>query len=97
MTERRERLLDRRAAETFEIEHAGVAHTVSFGYYDDGRPGEVFVNTRKAGTPVDTAARDIAVLVSLLLQYGCSPKIMGRALTKDHAGAIAGLLERENG
>lgn len=87
----RERLLDRRASENEDIIFAGVTVSVSFGYYDDGRIGEVFLSTRKIGSAVDTAVRDAAVLLSLLLQYGCSPKIIRRSLTADERGDPEGL------
>lgn len=96
----REILPQRRHAENFEVSFSGLAVSVSFGYYDDGRVGEVFLSTRKAGSVIDIAARDTAVLLSLLLQYGCSPKIIQRALTADAtgrpeglAGAVAALIE----
>jgi hypothetical protein len=98
----RQTLSNRRPSETHEVMFANVSVNVGFGYYDDGRVGEVFLSTRKAGTPVDIAARDTAVLMSLLLQYGCSAKIIGRALTADAqgrpeglAGIVASLIETE--
>ena len=87
----RETLPQRRACENMEITYANVQVSVALGFYDDGRVGEVFMSTRKAGTPVDTAARDTAVLLSLLLQYGCSTKIISRALTADAQGRPEGL------
>jgi hypothetical protein len=87
----REILPPRRQSETFEVVFSGVQVTVSFGRYQDGRIGEVFLSTRKAGSPVDIAARDTAVLMSLLLQYGCSARIMARALTADAHGTPEGL------
>jgi len=87
----RELLPSRRQAENFDISFHNVAVSVGFGYYDDGRVGEVFLSTRKAGSMVDISARDTAVLMSLLLQYGCSPKIIMRALTADAQGRPEGL------
>ena len=87
----RELLPGRRASETFEVTFSNVPVSVTFGRYDDGRVGEVFLSTRKAGSAVDIAARDTAVLMSLLLQYGCSAKIIGRALTADAHGRPEGL------
>ncbi|MBP0440667.1 hypothetical protein [Tianweitania sediminis] len=87
----REIIPQRRASENEEIAFAGTQVSVSFGYYDDGRVAEVFLSTRKAGSAVDVAARDTAVLMSLLLQYGCSAKIIGRAITADAQGRPEGL------
>ena len=82
---------NRRQAENFEINFSGMPVSVTFGRYDDGRIGEVFLSTRKVGTTLDVAARDTAVLLSLLLQYGCSAKIIGRAITADEKGKPEGL------
>lgn len=87
----REHLPMRRYAENFEINFANVPVSVGFGYYDDGRIGEVFLSTKKAGSYVDTAARDTAVLMSLLLQYGASARIISNALTADAQGLPEGL------
>ena len=87
----RERLCDRRPSENEDIVFSGVIVSVSFGYYDDARIGEVFLSTRKIGTAVDTAVRDTAVLLSLLLQYGCTPSVIRRTLTTDERGDPEGL------
>lgn len=87
----RNALPQRRASENFDVIFAGITVSVTLGFYDDGRPGEVFLATRKAGTPVDIAARDTAVLMSLLLQHGCAPSTIQKALTKDAHGVHEGL------
>lgn len=40
------------------------------GMYDDGRPGEVFIDVAKAGTALRAWAGSTAKLMSLMLQYG---------------------------
>lgn len=75
MTER-ERLPNRRAADTFEFEHIwpnGRAHPfiATVGLYPDGRPGEVFLATGKSGEQFDIGIKDSAIALSLALQYGC--------------------------
>lgn len=65
--------------------------TVTLGYYDDGRVGEVFLNGPRLGSELEAAARDIAVLASLALQYGVTPTVMRRALTEDAQGRPLGL------
>ena len=84
MTERRA-LPMRRHAETFEIDFGGLnkSHTVTVGYYDDGSPGEVFINGGKSGEQVEAIARDGAVLLSIALQHGASLDTIKRALTRD--------------
>lgn len=87
----REVLPNRRPSENEEIQVFGANVSVQFGFTDDNRIGEVFLSTRKIGTALDVAARDTAVLLSLLLQYGCSPQIIGRAITADAEGRPEGL------
>lgn len=87
----RERLSPRRYAEHETIRFGGVDVDVSFGFTDDGRIGEVFLSTRKVGTPVDTATRDLAVLLSIALQYGVTPTVIERSLTADEGGSPEGL------
>ena len=84
MTER-QALPMRRRCETFEIDFGGLkkSHVVTVGYYDDGRPGEVFINGGKSGEQVEAIARDGAVLVSMALQHGVSLNTIRHALTRD--------------
>lgn len=100
----------RRASETLDMGFRDAASgalkakvTVTLGYYDDGRIGEVFLDGPRLGSELEAAARDIAVLASLALQYGVTPTVMRRALTEDGegrplglAGQLAELLVRES-
>lgn len=90
----RETLSARRYSENEDITFHGVTVSCSFGYTDDGRVGEVFLSTRKIGTGVDTAVRDLAVLLSLALQYGVTPSVIKRSLTADENGLPEGLAGR---
>jgi hypothetical protein len=84
MTERKA-LPMRRRCETFEIDFGGLTkrHTVTVGYYDDDRPGEVFIDGGKSGEQVEAIARDGAVLLSMALQHGASLDTIKHALTRD--------------
>ena len=84
MTER-QALPMRRRSETFEIDYGGLSrvHTVTVGYYPDGRPGEVFINGGKSGEQVEAIARDGAVMLSMCLQHGVSLDTIKHALTRD--------------
>ena len=53
MTKRR-RLPNRRASETFALEHAGMKYTVSFSCFEDGSLGEVFISNHKRGNAKQT-------------------------------------------
>lgn len=88
----RERLPNRRRQTVMEIDHAGHHYTVGVGFYQDGRPGEVFLNSGKAGTAVETNARDGAILLSLLLQLGVSLSTLQHMVTRDQRGAALGPL-----
>ncbi len=69
----RERLPDRRQAETVDLHYGGRRYHLSIGEYDDGRPGEVFLHGAKPGSDTDLLCDDIGVLMSRLLQYGDDP------------------------
>lgn len=81
----RQALPMRRHCETFEIDFGGLSkrHTVTVGYYDDGRPGEVFINGGRSGEVVEAIARDGAVVLSMALQHGVSLETIQHSLTRD--------------
>lgn len=87
----RERLPGRRENENESIVFAGIEIEVSIGFNDVLLPMEVFLSTKKVGSATDVSARDTAVLISLLLQYGCSATVIERSLTADETGAPEGL------
>ena len=83
----RERLPNRRAAETFELEVNGLRYTVTVGRFVDGRIGEIFVQNSKPGSTSDCYMRDAGISASLALQYGCPLETLRRALLRDPRGA----------
>jgi ribonucleoside-diphosphate reductase alpha chain len=82
----RQRLRDRRLAETFDIEVAGLSYTCTVGRFPDGQVGELFLQNHKPGSQSDANARDAAVAASLALQFGCPLEILRRALLRDPMG-----------
>jgi hypothetical protein len=92
--ERMSRLPNRRAHELIGFEHGGIRYTAGVGRFEDGRLAEVFLNTAKRGTAVDTNARDAAVAASLLLQHGCPVETLRHALTSNADGSASGPLAR---
>ena len=95
----RERLPDRRQAETVDLWHGGRRYHLTIGEYPDGRPGEVFVHGATVGSDVDGLCGDVGVLLSRLLQYGDNPASLaagiGRLGNGDPAsiiGAVADVL-----
>ena len=85
----REPLPNWRYCETFEIEFGGLSkpHTVTVGYYPDGRIGEVFINSNSTGTLTEAIARDGAIVLSLALQSGIELTTVQHALTRDSQGS----------
>ena len=66
----RDRLPNRRAAETRELRYRDKVYAVATGYYRDGRSGEVFLSGAKVGSDTDGLLADVGVLLSRLLQHG---------------------------
>ena len=87
----RERLPGRRAHEAFSFVHGGFTYTAGIGRFEDGRLGEIFLNSSvKSGSIVESWARDAAVLASIALQCGADPVVIRGAVTRDHTGEAAG-------
>jgi hypothetical protein len=87
----RERLPNRRAGETFELECARLKYTCTVSRYRDGRIAEIFLTNHKAGSHADTAARDSAIVCSLALQHGADPEAI-RTLCRNEDGSASGPL-----
>ena len=87
----RKKLPQRRKCDTFRMsfqQQRGSYH-VTIGYYgpDQGeRAGELFINSPKVGSPMDSLARACAVLVSIALQHGATAKELADALPMDEKG-----------
>jgi len=64
----RERLPNRRHAETFSVEAMGLKFRATVGRYPDGRIGEIFLTNHKAGSAAGIMASDAAVMASIALQ-----------------------------
>src|SRR5262249_42281884 len=86
------RLPNRRLAETFEVELAGLKYTCTVGRYADGRIGELFLNNHKSNSAADTNARDSAIIFSFACQHGADPEAIRKALCRDSNGKASGLL-----
>jgi hypothetical protein len=88
----RNQLPSRRGHEVISFEHAGHHYVGGIGRFDKGQLAEVFLNSPKTGTGIETAARDAAVAASLLLQFGCPAETLRHALTHNADGSAAGPL-----
>ena len=85
-------LPQRRPAETFDLRFWNQPFTVTVGFYPDGTPGEVFIDSRKTGGDVEAIARDAAVVLSLALQHGTPLVTIQRAVTRNAKGEAASIL-----
>ena len=91
----RQRLPDRRLHQITVIEHNGFKLVVGVGRYDNGKLAELFVDTHKTGTAIDTLLKDSAVLLSVALQYGADAASIRSALSP--TGALAAVLTEIEG
>jgi hypothetical protein len=82
----RDRLPNRRPAETLAFERDGSRYCLTVGYFPDGRVGEVFLNADRADSLLDVLASDAAILTSLAL---CSLQEITHALKRDGRGIAA--------
>ncbi len=85
---RREKLPERRFSQTlkFDFGSGGSRHFVTIGYYDDGRPGELFLDSGKVGTDIKSFLRDGAIAISLALQHGCTVETLREAFSRGEMG-----------
>jgi ribonucleoside-diphosphate reductase alpha chain len=86
----RDRLPNRRQADTLSFEIDGLTYTATFGTFRDGSPAEMFLNGPKPGTAADLVARESAILFSIARQYGAPTDIIFDALPKLANGKSAG-------
>ena len=66
----RRRLPDTRRSLTHRFDISGHEGCITVGFYDDGRPAEIFVKMSKHGSTISGLLDTIAVLASMALQYG---------------------------
>lgn len=88
----RGRLPNRRALETVAFDLAGQRFKVGFGQ-ELIAPGvlapirEVFLGAQKPNSSLDCLASDGAILLSLLLQFGCDAKTIAHAMRREADGS----------
>lgn len=92
-------LPNRRHGESFPFRYEGHGFRVTIGcdaqeLIENGHaaPLEVFVNADKVDSGLDALAGDVAILISLLLQYGAEPKAIGHALRRNPNSSRASLV-----
>jgi hypothetical protein len=85
-TASRERLPNRRPAETIAFEHLGADFTMTAGCYADGRIGEIFINAGHANSALDAIASDAAIAISFALQHGADLAAIRSAMKRNSQG-----------
>jgi hypothetical protein len=90
----RQRLPNRRASETFDLEAGGLRYTATFSRFADGRIGKLFISNHKSNSQSDCNARDAAITFSIAVQHGADPEVIRRALCRDGQGNASGPLAR---
>lgn len=91
---KREQLPQRRQCKSFAFKMDGrrLNYHATVGYYDDGRPGEIFLDSSKSGTDVQVSMRDAAIAISFALQYGAAIEDIRSAFTRRPDGSPEGPL-----
>jgi hypothetical protein len=88
----RRRLESRRASTTFAFECGPHSYVATISYFSNtGCLAEVFLGNGRAGSDVDAAAKDSAVVCSIALQYGV---VIRKALLRDAHGRASSPLGR---
>ena len=67
----------RRQGETFDVEIAGFRYNGTVGF----SPAAAFISNQKVGNASDVVARDTGILISLLVQYGCTAETIANFIS----------------
>lgn len=95
----RQRVAQRRDLETIAVEHEGQRFKVGLGRElvcgDRGQLGpvvEVWLNAQKVNSSIDVLASDGAILMSMLIQYGCPAGDIIKSMKRNEDGSPASAL-----
>lgn len=77
---KREELPERRRSIQWKVEHNGMHFFLTFGYYDDGRIGEVFAAGNKQGSEMQHLIDDSCIMISIMLQHGLPATVVERSM-----------------
>jgi hypothetical protein len=76
-------------ARTARVRARSIPYAAGIGRFADGRLAKTFSNAGKAGTAIETHARDASITVSLLLQHGYASDTIRHANTRNRDGSAA--------
>jgi hypothetical protein len=86
----RQRLPNRRASFSFSFNCGAHLYTATVSYFPGSdRIAEIFLGNGRAGSDVDAAAKDSAVVASIAFQHGVSPETIRHALLRDERGVAS--------
>jgi hypothetical protein len=86
----RQRLANRRASTTFNFECGRHSYTATVSYFPGtNQLAEIFLGNGRAGSDVDAAAKDSAVVASLALQHSVPVEVIRKALLRDPRGVAS--------
>ncbi|NEV79287.1 hypothetical protein DYI24_19845, partial [Rhodopseudomonas sp. BR0C11] len=57
-----------------------------------GPVAEVFINAQKVNSPIDALVSDAAILMSMLLQYGCPAEDIAKSMKRTPSGEASSVL-----
>lgn len=88
----RHHLPNRRPATLISIIFRGGRYSIAASRFEDGSLAELFIHPGKTGSDAADDARDIAILISLALQYGVPVETLrhavGPGLAAEALGAV---------
>jgi hypothetical protein len=84
MTAARSRLPNRRASISFNFECGPHSYIATVSYFPGTHDlAEIFLGNGRAGSDIDAAAKDSAVVCSIALQFGVPVEMIRKALLRD--------------
>jgi hypothetical protein len=65
---------------------------MTVGFFPNGAPAEAFISNHKVGNATDVVARDAGILISLLLQYGCTAETIANSISRNDNGSPSSVI-----
>lgn len=88
----REPLPTRRKSTNVTFKYRQNTVELQMGFYDDGRLGEIFLNTRMFGSEMDVMMHDVAIVTSIALQHGATISEIAQSAARAEGGKADGIL-----
>src|SRR5437899_9816451 len=86
----RARLPNRRASLSFNFECGPHRYIATISYFPGtNQLAEIFLGNGRAGSDIDAAAKDSAVVASIALQFGVPIDVIRKALLRDPRGVAS--------